>query len=713
MIAHKRIGLLAGLLMAAAVLLLGAGFAAPDLFDGVSAAYSPPYVTVMENMEVLDIQIIVKDSDWADMLANAQAKEYIPATVIINGVKIKNAGIRPKGNSSLSAVARNDSTDRFSFKIEFDHYVNGQSWLGLDKLALNNMHGDASYMKEYLAYDLMREAGVATPVYTFCNISVNGELWGFYLAIEALEDSYAKRYFGNDHGKLYKPEAMGIGGDVRIALDVEGNAQAAPQRIQGGAPQFFTQQEQPLAQQGQQPDNAPGQRQVPDNFSQVPDNTSQVPDNLGQVPDNFSQAPDQNSPNPRPAGQAPVQQTPAQGEAPQRQERNEFMGLGGFGSSSGGAALLYSDDAIASYAAIFDNAAFDISDADRHRLIAALKKLNDGEDLDSVVDVDATLRYFAAHAVLVNLDSYVTAMSHNYYLYEKNGQLTMLPWDFNLAFGGFQSGDASSVVNFPIDTPVSGVSMEDRPILGRLLDVPEYMALYHSYLQALVDDYFNSGHFERLMDALDALIAPHVQADPSAFFDYAAYQSAVTELKKLGLLRAESIAGQLDGSIPATAEAQRVNPAALVDAADLDMSALGSGGGMIGFAARADGEGNFELLPAGGAAAFDAEDMQLVMELLQEAGEEGFTPEQQAQLDALGITEEQLAMFRRLPQGADGTIVMPGRLAGGMGVPVPQNGAAATRSAGYRSEQWIVLGGCALLMLLGLLFAVLFRRRRI
>ena len=710
MIAHKRLGLLAGLLMTAAVLLLGAGFAMPGLFDGVSATYSPPYVTVMENMEVLDIQIIVSESDWADMLANAQAEEYIPATVLINGVKITNAGIRPKGNSSLSAVARSDTTDRYSFKIEFDHYVNGQSWLGLDKLALNNMHGDASYLKEYLAYDLMREAGVATPMYAFCNISVNGELWGFYLAVEALEDSYARRFYGSDHGKLYKPEAMGIGGDVRMALNGEGNAQAAPQRIQGGVPQLVP-QEQPV-QQGQQPDNVPGQRQVPDNFSQVPDNTSQVPDNLGQVPDGFRQAPDQNSPNPRPAGQAPAQQTPAQGEAPQRQERNEFMGLGGFGSSSGGAALLYSDDAIASYSAIFDNAAFDISDADRHRLIAALKKLNAGEDLASVVDVDATLRYFAAHAVLVNLDSYVSAMSHNYYLYEKNGQLTMLPWDFNLAFGGFQSGDASSVVNFPIDTPVSGVTLEDRPILGQLLAVPEYMALYHSYLQALVDDYFNSGHFERLMEALDTLIAPHVHADPSAFFDDAAYQSAVTELKKLGLLRAESIAGQLDGSIPATTEAQRANPAALVDAGSLDMSALGSGGGMIGFAARADGEGNFELLPVGGAAAFDAEDMQLVMAIVQEAGDEALTPEQQAQLEALGITEEQLAMFRRLPQGADETIAVPGRLAGGMGVPVPQNDAAAARSTGYGPEQWIVLGGCALLMLLGLLFAVLFWRRR-
>lgn len=94
--------------------------------------------------------------------------------------------------------------------------------------------------------------------------------------------------------------------------------------------------------------------------------------------------------------------------------------------------------------------------------------MNDGTDLEKYIDVDEVLRYFAVNTVLVNLDSYVSNMKHNYYLYEKDGQLSILPWDYNLSFAGFQSGNASSAVNFPIDTPVSGVELSERPLIAKL-----------------------------------------------------------------------------------------------------------------------------------------------------------------------------------------------------------------------------------------------------
>src|SRR5690606_21887850 len=125
-----------------------------------------------------------------------------------------------------------------------------------------------------------------------------------------------------------------------------------------------------------------------------------------------------------------------------------------------------------SYSAIFDNAETKTTTKDQQRVITALKHLNDGTDLETYVDVEAVLKYFAAHTVVVNMDSYTSNMAHNYYLYEYNGQISILPWDYNLAFGGFQGGAASDVVNLAIDTPVSGVSLEERPLLGKLLEVP-------------------------------------------------------------------------------------------------------------------------------------------------------------------------------------------------------------------------------------------------
>ena len=693
MIKHKWIGLLSALLMAAAVLFIGIGYFIPSAFEEVTGSTEPPYVSEMDKTKVLDIQIIADEKEWANMLQNATAKEYIPATVIIDGTKITNVGIRPKGNSSLRMVAQDSTTDRYSFKIEFDHYVSGQTWLGLDKIVVNNMQGDSTYMKEYLSYDLMDYVGVEAPLYTFSNISINGEVWGFYLAVEVLEDSYATRVYGNDHGKLYKPESMGMRGNGQMNDFLEG--------MQGGGLDEKSSQ-QVNSEEGQR-----GQSQFP-TVSASPDTTPG--DGL-----------DENRPH---QGNAEEGQRPARGQGQFPTEgASDTMPGGGRGGLSGGTTLQYTDDEISSYSAIFENSVFKSTDRDYTRVINALKKLNAGEDLDSVVDVEATLKYFAAHTVIVNLDSYVSSMSHNYYLYEKGGQLTLLPWDFNLAFGGFQSGNASSVVNFPIDTPVSGVSLEDRPILAKLLEVPEYLELYHSYLRQIVDGYFNSGLFSQTVDSLDALISPYVEADPTAFYDFTSYQGGVSELKKLGILRARSIEGQLDGSIPATTTGQSAYPDALVDASSINLSALGSmGGGRGGFGGIPGGDttenGENNMNPNGIMQGLDRANMEKAMEIIAVAGEGELTPEQLAQLQELGFTEDQIAMFRSRGQGgsfAGGE--RPGNMQDGANNR-PQRGnqdtggSPSSATAGFDMEMWIVLGITTALLLGGLLFVIFYKRRR-
>lgn len=50
------------------------------------------------------------------------------------------------------------------------------------------------------------------PLYNYAKISLNGEYWGVYLALEAVEDSFLLRNYGTRDGELYKPESMGIGG---------------------------------------------------------------------------------------------------------------------------------------------------------------------------------------------------------------------------------------------------------------------------------------------------------------------------------------------------------------------------------------------------------------------------------------------------------------------------------------------------------------------
>lgn len=200
-----------------------------DNYSSVITSNNSDYVSkILKKDEVIEIDIIADEQKWEDMIENASKEEYISADVVINGEKISTVGIRPKGNSSLNMVASDETTDRFSFKIDFDQYIDGQNLYGLKKLALNNMIGDASYMKEYLSYDLISEIGVNTPAYSFANITLNGQPWGLYLAVEVLEEDFLSRYYGSDYGNLYKPENTMGGMEKPDGMQAPPEGQAPP-----------------------------------------------------------------------------------------------------------------------------------------------------------------------------------------------------------------------------------------------------------------------------------------------------------------------------------------------------------------------------------------------------------------------------------------------------------------------------------------------------
>lgn len=484
------------------------------------------YVTkLFDHDTIMTVDIKVDEDSWNSMIENASNEEYITCDVVINGQTYSNVGIRPKGNTSLSQIVSDDTTDRFSFKIEFDQYDKNQNCYGLDKLVLNNVMSDTSYMKEYLSYDLLNYAGVVTPLYNYASIKVNGEDWGFYLALEGMEESFAMRNYGASYGQLYKPETMGIGGGMN---DIGG-----------------------LDITDFQDRKREGNSEEPGDASKNAD-TSQS--------DNADEA-----------------------AMPDFNELRETFGGnemgGGVGGSSSSASLQYIDDDIDSYSTIFDAAVFDAKDSDYERVITAIKNLNEGNDLEKYVDVDAVLRYIAANTVLVNLDSYFSSMQHNYYLYEQDGQITMLPWDYNLSFAGFQSGTATSAVNFPIDTPVSGIDLEDRPIIAKLFEKEEYLERYHQILQSIVTGYFDSGLYTSTIDDIDSKISSYVENDVSAFYTYEEYKTGVENLKQFGLLRVESIQGQLNGTIPSTTAGQEADSSTLIDASNVNLTAMGTQGG--------------------------------------------------------------------------------------------------------------------------------------
>lgn len=592
---------------------------------------------------------IVMD-DWDTFIEGCEDEEYEPCAVVIDGESYKNVAIRAKGNTSLSSV-RQLGSQRYSFKIEFDHYDSGKTYHGLDKLCLNNLIQDNTMMKDYLAYRLMGNFGVVSPLCSYVYITVNGEDWGLYLAVEGVEDAFLERNYGKEAGELYKPDSMSFGGG-------RGNGKGFDMENFDFDADGFEPPEQGDFTPGDFPGSPPGDFQPSDNADGTP---PEKPD--AAADEEASAAADETGTDAEASAQT--------GETRSRPE----MPGGGFGGGNGSddVKLQYIDDDADSYPNIFDNAKTDVSGKDEKRLIASLRKLSSYEDLEDVLDMDAVLRYFVVHNFVVNGDSYTGSMIHNYYLYEQDGKLSMLPWDYNLAFGGFQGNDAESAVNDPIDDVLS-----DRPMQAWIFSSEEYTALYHEYYE----EFLQSADIDGLIDEAYSLIAPYVEKDPTKFCTYDEFETGVQTLKNFCYLRAQSVTGQLDGSIPSTSEAQKESSESLVDASAITISDMGSMGNTMG------GKGGF-----GGRQNDDADKSDA-------ADTEGFTPPQRPDSSADAGTDFEADMQGGPPQSP----------------PDSQNGTSPGQTDGQGSSrtsgtQTVLLAACALVLALGLGFAVFYKRR--
>ena len=423
------------------------------------ASANPGYMTRLFDdgqVHIINIQI----EDWGAFIENAEKEEYVACTVEIDGEKFHNIGLRAKGNNSLR-LTEEYGLSRYSLKLEFDHFLDGGNYHGLDKLSLDASFQDNSYLKTYMVYDMMAFMGVPAPLCSYTWVTVNGEALGLFLAVEEPEEAFARRNFGNDYGKLYKPDYRSLNAE---------NADVALKYI------------------GDNPDSYPG---------------------------------------------------------------------------------------------IFENAKLKTSKADQERVIEALKTLSAGENLETAINVDEVLRYFTVQVFVMNWDSYLGHTGHNYILYEENGILSILPWDYNLAFGTYALGmtnpikDPNILINYPINTPAEGKIMLNRPLYHNMMKHDAYFAKYHAYFDELLSGYFESGRFEITLRQTEKMISPYVQKDPTAFCSYADHQLAVDTLEQVCLLRAKSIRSQLDGEIPATIRGQRENPNAKVEASEVQLTALG------------------------------------------------------------------------------------------------------------------------------------------
>jgi len=172
------------------------------------------------------------------------------------------------------------------------------------------------------------------------------------------------------------------------------------------------------------------------------------------------------------------------------------------------------------------------SESGWNELLDLIYTLNfDIDDIESILNVDRALWYFAASVVMPDLDAYNGFYMHNYYLYRNtsSGLFEVIPWDKDNTFGGAMintilgmGGDVSWIYSWD---PFLFENDEERPLFSKLMSVPLYKDTYTAHIRAIIDDIYNVSYIQDLAYGMQDVIESYAQIDPNLFppFTYGDY----------------------------------------------------------------------------------------------------------------------------------------------------------------------------------------------
>jgi len=155
--------------------------------------------SLLDGSSFEDLWVHVNAQDWEDLHTHFQENTYYPADVEWRGTRVRNAAIRVRGVASRNG-------HKPSFRLDFNRYVTGQTFFGLDALTLDSSWQDPSMITNRLSMLLFRRMGIAAPRVAHVRLFAGAgrEYVGVYAVTEEVVPSFLRANFGEDTGYLYE-----------------------------------------------------------------------------------------------------------------------------------------------------------------------------------------------------------------------------------------------------------------------------------------------------------------------------------------------------------------------------------------------------------------------------------------------------------------------------------------------------------------------------
>ncbi len=157
----------------------------------------------------------ISAADWArldadfhdvpDVLAGTPPQTYYPIVFHDGGETVTNAAVRLRGKSSWVNTVMFDASPKMQFDISFDQVDAKQKFHGVSTLHLEIPRDDFTFLNERLGNNWLRAIGLTAPCSNSATVTVNGSLYGLYVAEDGVTKSLLQQFFpGNAGGDLFK-----------------------------------------------------------------------------------------------------------------------------------------------------------------------------------------------------------------------------------------------------------------------------------------------------------------------------------------------------------------------------------------------------------------------------------------------------------------------------------------------------------------------------
>lgn len=363
---------------------------------------------------IKDIKLYFKETDWdkkLDSLKKHGNEHRLIGSMRLDGIIYDSIGVRYKGNSSYNAVRLLES-QKLPFNIKINEVKSKQKLPGgYETLKLSNVFRDPSFVREALAYEVVRKYMPASHA-NYVRLYVNDKLIGLYNSVEPVEDAFLTKHFGSDKGVLVK-------------CDPDWHNEVLPKCIESDKASLSYLGEDPMCYL---------------TYYEMKSN-----DKIGELT----------------------------------------------------------------------------------KLVKTLNK--EPQKIESSLNIDQILWMHALNNTLVNLDSYVGKLSHNYYMYRDTfGVWQPIIWDLNLCFGGFRLDgiEPMPLSNEKLQTfsPIAHAQDAAYPLISQLFKNDLYRKIYLAHMRTILNENFVSKAFSTRAKEVQNSIDFYVKDDKNKLYSYESFK---------------------------------------------------------------------------------------------------------------------------------------------------------------------------------------------